>query len=573
MYQRTPSSPGGLIKQIRTIFGELQIRSKSGKTSLIRPLANASSATIGGVGLIRVMSKLAKLVGKLATLPDGKRGNKKVQNKQLVPPEADGGWPLIGHLRLLSGVPDLPHIILSNMADDYGPVFTIRLGVHRALIVSSWEAAKDCFTTNDTIFFDRPKHAAFQHMGYDYGLLGLSAYGSYWRELRKITVQNLLSGSRVAMLGGLFETQVTELVRGLYDSWKADETAPLELSRFLGDMTLKMMVRLVAGDREKIDRGEYVKLRGAIKRFFKLMAVVTISDVVPFLKWLDYLGGTNKGFKETAKEMDSVLEGWLDDNKKQNNKIGKNNEGFMAQIMAATSKVAKEFPAYGADTITKATCETMMLGGTDTMTVTLTWALSLLLNNRHTLERAQHELDLHIGRERQVKTSDIEKLVYIQSIIKETLRLYPPSPLNTPRVAASDCTVAGYHVPAGTRLIINFWKLHRDPRVWADPLEFKPERFVESRKKDDAVVFDVRGQHFEFIPFGCGKRVCPGISFALQLMGLALASLLHGFDIKKVSDEDVDMTGSLGSTNMKAAPLEVRLTPRLSPSVYSGSIA
>ncbi|KAK6152861.1 hypothetical protein DH2020_012500 [Rehmannia glutinosa] len=555
--------------------------------------------------LFLCFTALVTLLTLFITFSSGKRGNKKVQNKQLVPPEADGGWPLIGHLPLLSGVPDLPHIILSNMADDYGPVFTIRLGVHRTLIVSSWEAAKDCFTTHDTIFFDRPKHAAFQHMGYDYGLLGLSAYGSYWRELRKITVQNLLSGSRVAMLGGLFETQVTELVRGLYDSWKADETAPLELSRFLGDMTLKMMVRLVAGDREKIDGGEYVKLRGAIKRFFKLMAVVTISDVVPFLKWLDYLGGTNKGFKETAKEMDSVLEGWLDDNKKQNKKIGKNNEGFMAQIMAATSKVAKEFPSYGADTITKATCETpfhsdfatagafplpeiknpiqdsvsfrkgdtMMLGGTDTMTVTLTWALSLLLNNRHTLERAQHELDLHIGRERQVKTSDIEKLVYIQSIIKETLRLYPPSPLNTPRVAASDCTVAGYHVPAGTRLIINFWKLHRDPRVWADPLEFKPERFVESRKKDDAVVFDVRGQHFEFIPFGCGKRVCPGISFALQLMGLALASLLHGFDIKTVSDEDVDMTGSLGSTNMKAAPLEVRLTPRLSPSVYSGSIA
>ncbi|KAL0449748.1 UNVERIFIED_CONTAM: cytochrome [Sesamum latifolium] len=205
----------------------------------------------------------------------------------------------------------------------------------------------------------------------------------------------------------------------------------------------------------------------------------------------------------------------------------------------------------------------MILAGSDTTTVTLTWALCLLLNNQHTLRRAQEELDKHIGRERLVKESDLEKLVYIKAIIKETLRIQPPAPLLSPRESVEDCTVAGYHIPAGTRLIMNLWKLHRDPRVWDDPLEFQPERFPVKHKE-----VDVQGKHYELLPFGGGRRICPGISFALRVMELALASFLHGFEIEKFSNEAIDMRGSLGLTNMKATPLEVFLKPRLSPNLY-----
>ncbi|KAI3465031.1 hypothetical protein Pfo_021694 [Paulownia fortunei] len=514
--------------------------------------------------LVSVLTLLISFYS-LVSLP-GKRGNRKILKKNL-PPEADRGWPLIGHLRLLSG-PELPHIILSNMADKYGPIFGIRFGVHRALIVSSWEAAKDCFTTNDIIFCNRPKTAAIQHMGYNFAMFGFSTYGSYWRELRKVSMLKLLSNHRVAMLGNLFENEIRALMRSLYNSSvKNNEKVPLEMKKFLGDMTLNLMVRIIAGDTENktIDLEGSEKLREAIKEFFRMMGVLTIPDVLPFLKWLDYFGGTNKAFKQTGKVMDSMLQAWLEDHKKQRKtRDSEKNEGFMAEMMVATSRLAQEFPGYDADTINKATCQTMILGGTDTMTVTLTWALCLLLNNRATIKMAQQELDIHIGRERQVKESDIENLVYIQAIIKETLRLYPAAPLAPPRVSVEDCTVAGYHVPAGTRLIVNVWKLHRDPRVWADPLEFQPERFLTSHKE-----VDVRGQHFELLPFGGGRRVCPGISFALQLTELALACFLHGFDIETLSDEPVDMTGSLGSTNMKATPLLVLLTPRLSPNLYA----
>ena len=190
--------------------------------------------------------------------------------------------------------------------------------------------------------------------------------------------------------------------------------------------------------------------------------------------------------------------------------------------------------------------------------VTLTWALSLLLNNRDALRKAQEELDIHVGKDKLVEESDLKNLVYLQAVIKETLRLYPPGPLSVPRESMEDCVVSGYHIPAGTRLFINLYKLHRDPRVWSYPCEFQPERFLTTYKD-----FDVKGQNFELIPFGSGRRMCPGVSFAFLVSELTLASLLQGFELGTPSDEPVDMSEATGMTNLKATPLQVFVTPRL----------
>ncbi|KAI8015381.1 Protopine 6-monooxygenase [Camellia lanceoleosa] len=126
-----------------------------------------------------------------------------------------------------------------------------------------------------------------------------------------------------------------------------------------------------------------------------------------------------------------------------------------------------------------------------------------------------------------------------------------------------DCTVAGFHIPL-VPLLVNLWKLHRDPNIWSNPLDFQPERFLV-----DQIDLDVKGHHFEFIPFGSGRRICPGISFALQVLHLTLARLLHGFELGRVSDLEVNMTESPGMTAPKATPVEVCLTPRLSAALYN----
>ncbi|KAK3231508.1 hypothetical protein Dsin_003389 [Dipteronia sinensis] len=207
---------------------------------------------------------------------------------------------------------------------------------------------------------------------------------------------------------------------------------------------------------------------------------------------------------------------------------------------------------------------TLILAASDTTKLTLTWALTLLLNNRNVLKKAQHELDIHVGSERQVNESDLENLFYLQAIIKETMRLYPAAPLSVPHESTEDCIVSGYHVPAQTRLFVNLWKIQRDPAVWSDPCEFQPERFLSTHKD-----FDVRGQNYEYIPFSSGRRMCPGVSFALQVLQLTLASLIHGFDLETQSNEAVDTSEGIGLTLAKASPLEVLLSPRLSPSLYA----
>ncbi|XP_043717882.1 cytochrome P450 82C3-like [Telopea speciosissima] len=204
----------------------------------------------------------------------------------------------------------------------------------------------------------------------------------------------------------------------------------------------------------------------------------------------------------------------------------------------------------------------MILGGNDSIEAIRIWSLSLLLNNRHVLKKAQEELDMHIGKDRKVDESDIIKLEYLQAIVKETLRLYLAAPL-TAHEAMEECTIAGYRVSAGTRIVTNLWKIHQDPRIWFDPYEFRPKRFLTSH-----IGIDFRGQNFELIPFGSGRRMCPGVSFATQVVHLILARLLQGFELGTPSDEPVDMTESSGLTNLKATPLEVLLMPRLPCKLY-----
>jgi len=162
-----------------------------------------------------------------------------------------------------------------------------------------------------------------------------------------------------------------------------------------------------------------------------------------------------------------------------------------------------------------------------------------------------------------VDISDLKKLKYIHCIIMETLRLYPAAPLNLVHESMEDCTVGGYHVPTGTRLLTNISKLQRDPFIYPHPSEFRPERFLTTHKD-----VDIKGRHFQLIPFGAGRRKCPGVYFGFQVIELTLATLLHGFLVATPGGKPVDMLEQVSLTNSKASPLEVILTPRLSSHLY-----
>lgn len=441
------------------------------------------------------------------------------------------------------------------MADKHGPIFAIQLGKKRVLVVSSWELAKECLFKNDNAFANRPKTIAIDHMGYNHAIFGFNPAGPYWRKMRTITANELLSKQGLKTLYRILVSSVTTSIKEIHG--KCDE---IDMKKWLRDITLDVVFRVVAGKRLREANGsEGGKCMELVERFFVLFQVLMYGDFIPFLRCLD-IGGFEKEMEKTGKEMDKVLSRWLEEHKRKRIFCGdKVEQDFMSVLLSIFDGNEKNDLGFDLDTITKATCLALILGGVDSTSVTMIWALRLLVNNPWALKKAQYELDTHVGRKRKVNISDIENLTYLHAIIKETLRLHPPTQLSPPREAITECHVAGYHVPAGTQLYLNLYKIQRDPRVWSDPMEFRPERFVENHKE-----IDVRGQSFELIPFGSGRRVCVGTTFSLRILHFTLASLLHSFEFANLPGDET----SQSCDDDVAMPLQVHLTPRLGAELY-----
>ncbi|KAK4796168.1 hypothetical protein SAY86_028494 [Trapa natans] len=495
------------------------------------------------------------------------RSRKYERSAARMAPEAAGSWPLLGHIHLLGG-PRPPHYVLADMADCHGPIFTIKLGSSRALVVNSGEVAKECLTTKDLALATRPQSVSSEVLGYDYAVFPFAPYGPYWRQMRKVATLELLSNHRIELLGEVRQSEVLTAVRGLLDECRqrkntsaAGETpVRVDMQRWFWDITLNVMVRMIVGRRfsDEGDRSE--ETRKIITDFVKLVGKPILADVLPLLRCLD-LGGQEKAMRRAKERLDGVLQRWLDEHKARR-KAGKVVGQDFMNVMLSTLE-DEDIRGFSSDTVNKASCMTMILAGTETTMVSMTWALSLLLNNKESLKKVQQELDSNIGSDRLVTESDLKTLPYLQAITKETLRLYPPLPLGIPHEAIEDCNISGYHVPKGTRIILNLHKIQREAKVWPEPAEFRPERFLTTHSN-----FDVKGQSYELLPFGSGRRMCPSSPLALQLLGLSLASFLHAFDVRTPEGRAVDMKEANGMSNLKVSPLEVLVTPRLPEHVY-----
>nr|POE58001.1 cytochrome p450 82a3 [Quercus suber] len=201
-------------------------------------------------------------------------------------PISAGAWLVIGHLPLL-GATQTPHITLGAMADKYGPLFTIKLGLHPALVLSSWEMAKECFTTNDLAVSSQPKLVAIKHLCYNYAMFGFAPHGPYWHELHKITTLELLSNRRLEMLSHIRVSEIENDIKDLYKLWIKKK------NRYFGTS-------------DGVNEEEAWHCQKALGAFIHLLGLFVVSDAIPFLGWLD-LGGHEKAMKKTAKELDGIL--------------------------------------------------------------------------------------------------------------------------------------------------------------------------------------------------------------------------------------------------------------------------
>ncbi|XP_010527268.1 PREDICTED: cytochrome P450 82G1-like [Tarenaya hassleriana] len=481
-------------------------------------------------------------------------------------PEPSGALPLIGHLHLLRGK-DLVFKKFAAMSDKLGPIFSLKIGTYRLVVVSDSETVRDCFTASDQVLANRPNISLGRYVGYNNAILALAPYGDYWRELRKITTIHLFSNHRIEMLGHVRLSEVSAFIKHLYTTTMERGSSMVGMDTLLEFMTFNIILRTVVGKRieyGEVEREEW-RYKKAIKQMEHLAGIFMVGDAIPLLEWLDFANVSS--MKNTAKELDAVISKWLQEHLEErsgngNDEIGLDQDKTVMDLLIDVLPEDVVMSGHTRDTIVKATTLILTLTGSDSTFITLIWAVSLLLNNPSVLKTAQDEMDDIVGKGRWVEESDIRNLKFLQAIIKETHRLYPPAPLTGIREASEDCYVGGYRISKGTRLLINLWKLHRDPKIWQEPEVFRPERFMVEETKG----WDKSG--YEYIPFSSGRRSCPGMNLGLRVVYLVLARLLQGFELRRVSDEPLDMAEGPGLALPKVEPIEVSVMPRLEPDLY-----
>ncbi|KAL3655205.1 hypothetical protein CASFOL_000991 [Castilleja foliolosa] len=325
------------------------------------------------------------------------------------------------------------------------------------------------------------------------------------------------------------------------------------------EMMLNIMMRMIAGKRyydddADVDDGSAGEFKEIVEETFRLSGATNIGDFLPMLRWFG-ISNLEKRLELLQAKRDSFMQDLIDEHKKFELLEGCEGDQREKTLMGVLLSLQETDPECYTDEYVKGIILVMLSAGTDTSVATMEWAMSLLLNNPETLTKAQTEIDSVVGHSRLVDDSDLSHLPYLNGIINETLRMYPAGPLLVPHEASADCTLGGYRVPQGTMLLVNAWAIHNDPNLWDEPRTFRPERFLN---------LDGQRDGFVLMPFGNGRRRCPGENFAVRVVGLAIASLVQCFEWERVDGEMVDMSEGPGLTMPKDRPLVAKCRPRLS---------
>ncbi|KAH6784360.1 cytochrome P450 [Perilla frutescens var. hirtella] len=463
------------------------------------------------------------------------KGNRKL------PPSPIPSLPLLGHLHLLK----FPlHRTYSNLSQKLGPIFSLRLGTRLVVVVSSPTIVEECFTKNDVVLANRPRFIVGKYIGYNNTTLVNVPYGDYWRNLRRLASVEIFSSARLNMFQSIRDDEIRLMMKRLCRDTLQD-FAIVEIRPLLFELTFNNIMRMVAGKRyfgvDEVTE-EAKEFRQLVGDVFRYGGVANLGDFFPAFRWIDY-NGLEKNLVRISGKMDVFLQGLIDEHR-----CKKGGNTLIHHLLS----LQESEPQHYTDTMIKSLIVVMLLGGTDTSSASMEWAMSALLNHPEKLEKARAEIDNTIGCDRVVNESDLAKLPYLQNIISETSRLFPAGPLLAPHEASSDCKIAGYDIPKGTIVQVNAWAIHRDPNIWDDPMSFNPERFEAGEVGPP-----------KLLPFGMGRRSCPGTGLAQRVVGLALGCLIQCFDWQRIDERLVDLREGKGLSMPKIIPLEAKCKPRL----------
>ncbi|TKY49551.1 steroid 17alpha-monooxygenase or 17alpha-hydroxyprogesterone aldolase [Spatholobus suberectus] len=423
----------------------------------------------------------------------------------------------------------------------------LHLGRVPVLVISSADAARPVMKTHDRVFADRPHSKMSDILLYGSKDVSAAPYGEYWRQIRSISVLHLLSTKRVQSFRAVREEEIEIMMENIRHSCSSN--LPVNLSEVFSTITNNIICRVALGRKYGGESGRvFKKLLG---EFTELLGAFVVGDYVPWLECFTRVSGLYGRANKVAKRFDEFLDEVIEEHVNRHEGANKEHSNFVEVLLWIQRTNAVGYPIDR--TVIKAL--DMFAAGTDTTSTVLEWTMTELLGHPIVMKKLQDESRSVAGDRKHITEEDLDHMQYLKAVIKEILRLHPPIPLLVPRQSMQDIKLNGYHIEAGTRVIINAWAIARDPKYWDQPEEFKPERFLNNS-------IDVKGNDFQLIPFGAGRRGCPGTMFAMLVNELALANLIHQFDWSlPCGDNTLDMSETIGLTMHRKSPLMAVVAP------------
>nr|AGK85254.1 flavone synthase II [Erigeron breviscapus] len=439
-------------------------------------------------------------------------------------PPSPPSLPIFGHLHHLG---PLIHQSFHNLTTKYGPLIHLRLGSVPCIVASTPDLAFEFLKTNELAFSSRKHSLAIDHITYGVAF-AFAPYATYWKFIKKLSTVELLGNQNLGHFLPIRTNEIKELFQTLLI--KSERKESVNLSEELLKLTNNVICQMMMSIRCSGTNSEADEAKNLVREVTKIFGEFNVSDFIWFCKNID-LQGFKKRYEDIHTRYDALLEKIIFEREQKrrsdqgNKEFGDKGKDFLDMLLDVMEDNKAEIK------ITRNHIKALILdfftAATDTTAISIEWTLVELVNNPKVLEKAKKEIAEVIGDERLVQESDIANLPYIQAIVKESLRIHPPIPMLI-RKSIEKVTVQGYEIPAGTMLFVNIWSIGRNPNYWENPLEFNPDRFFKGDSLNSSL--DIKGHSFQLLPFGTGRRGCPGINLAMRELPVVIAGLIQCFE-------------------------------------------
>ncbi|KAL1824347.1 hypothetical protein ACET3Z_011125 [Daucus carota] len=427
----------------------------------------------------------------------------------------------------------------------------LKLGSVTTIVISSATIAQQVLQKQDIAFSSRfipDGLCAFDHNKYSMVFLPI---GPRWRSLRKIVNLNIFSVNKLDANQHLRKRKVNEVIEYVRKCSRNGEAVDIGRAAFTTSLNL-LSNTIFSKDIADPGRDSAKEFRDLIRDIMIDAGRPNLADFFPVLKKLDPQG-VKRNMARHYVDLIEVLDGLI------NERLALMRSGNPVEYKDALDELIK-ISQVNPDEIDKKLMEhlfvDLFVAGTDTTSSVVEWGMVEVLRNSETMLKLKSELREVLGKGKILEEAYICRLPYLQCVVKETLRLHPPLPFLLPRQIDEEAEVNGYTIPKNSQVIVNVWAVGRDPVSWKNPLSFYPERFLDS-------VIDVKGQDFELIPFGAGRRICPGLPLVMRMVPVMLGSLVNCFDWELeggVLPNELDMGEKFGLTVGKLLPLRALAT-------------